>query len=456
MDRNEYEEPREDLAVEITDLNEDGDDESSSISPSLFTGSWLLAPEYRKRRRIATVAFVGLAILVVLFTTTPFRQLFMHASSTTEQSTYYYGLDANPPWGHLSVDGKRVALISKGAYTLFSLPRGQHTLTWSAAPFSPQQCSISVPVGSDSDNCKTPDAVPGFQGNITSYISFPANLSMLSVAQRAALIQAAQVVLDSQQSSETVRAGELYAQTPVAAGASTRSCTVLHVAALCFVAANQPLRATLRLQLERGSSPNAPCAAGACDSGNQNCRLFCDLPAFIGSNTALSPAVWQTSVVVNLLWRFATVDGRVVAENQADSFILGEQNDIEVSMNITWNGKQWGVTLTGQRGFNNNDEPVCSAAYSNLYTLVFASAAPDFVAKLVPGPTPASGCLIQITLQPGSNTEPTPTAAPPTVANVIQRFGVLLAVNATAHHLWPFLPVADAYEQQVAQQLICC
>src|SRR5712692_4082325 len=71
MDRNENEEPREDLVVEITDLNEAGDDESSSSSPRLFTGSWLLAPKYRKHRTIATVAFVGLAILVVLFTTTP-------------------------------------------------------------------------------------------------------------------------------------------------------------------------------------------------------------------------------------------------------------------------------------------------------------------------------------------------------------------------------------------------
>jgi hypothetical protein len=40
------------------------------------------------------------------------------------------------------------------------------------------------------------------------------------------------------------------------------------------------------------------------------------------------------------------------------------------------------------------------------------------------------------------------------VAYVIQRFGVLLAVNAMAHRLWPFLPVADASTQHIAQQLI--
>jgi len=47
---------------------------------------------------------------------------------------------------------------------------------------------------------------------------------------------------------------------------------------------------------------------------------------------------------------------------------------------------------------------------------------------------------------------PTPTAS--TVAYVIQRFGVLLAVNALAHRLWPFLPVADASTQHLVQQLI--
>jgi hypothetical protein len=40
------------------------------------------------------------------------------------------------------------------------------------------------------------------------------------------------------------------------------------------------------------------------------------------------------------------------------------------------------------------------------------------------------------------------------VAYCLHRFGVLLAVNDAAHRLWPFLPVADAYERQVVQQLI--
>jgi hypothetical protein len=33
------------------------------------------------------------------------------------------------------------------------------------------------------------------------------------------------------------------------------------------------------------------------------------------------------------------------------------------------------------------------------------------------------------------------------------RFGVVLAANTVAHQLWPYLPVADAYEQGIAQRL---
>ena len=97
---------------------------------------------------------------------------------------------------------------------------------------------------------------------------------------------------------------------------------------------------------------------------------------------------------------------------------------------------------------------MCNAAMGDMYTLVFALTPPDVEPQLVPGPTTASGCLLKFALYSGQNTELTPTAAPLPVAYVIQRFGVLLAVNSTAHNLWPFLPVADAYVQQLAQQWI--
>jgi hypothetical protein len=455
MDENELEEPQDDFVVEITDLHQD-DEEGLSTTPRFFMETWLLSPKYRKQKTIVAAICMGLVLLIVLFALTPVSRLFLRASPpTVEPSTYYFGLDANPPWGSLSVDGKRVALFPRGAYTLFSLPRGQHTLTWSAAPFAPQQCRISVPVDFRNTTCQFPDDAPHLGGNISAYISFPTNLTMLSDEQLSALIQAAQTVLDRQQSSETVQGGELYAQTSAVFGTNMRSCTVvLQSAAICFTAAHQPLKAMLHLQLDAGPSPKAPCANGACDSGNQNCRLFCDVPAFVGSSSALSSAVWQASVQVQLLWRFATRDGRVVEENQVDSFILGQQMALTVPLNITWNGMGWGVTPSSQGGTFGSDDPVCQAAVLDMYTLVFASTPPNTELQLVPGPTDASGCLITIPLRSGLSGTPIPTPTASTVAYVIQRFGVLLSVNTQAHRLWPFLPVADAYTEHLAQQLI--
>jgi hypothetical protein len=157
---------------------------------------------------------------------------------------------------------------------------------------------------------------------------------------------------------------------------------------------------------------------------------------------------------VQLLWQFVTQDGRVVEENQPDSFILGQPFAVTVPLKITWNGLKWGVTPDSQSGPFGSDDPVCQAALGDMSTLIFASTLPNTEPHLVPGPTSASGCLIIIPLQSDLNGTPMPTPTASMVASVIQRFGVLLAVNALAHRLWSFLPVADAYTQHIAQQLI--
>jgi hypothetical protein len=162
--------------------------------------------------------------------------------------------------------------------------------------------------------------------------------------------------------------------------------------------------------------------------------------------------VWQPFVLVHVDWQFVTMNGQVIAANEPDTFIVGIPNEHLLELNIHWNGRQWSVTITSQRDSIGNNNPVCDAAFGDLYVLAFGSTPPFSHPQLVPGPTTASGCLLKISLQLGPNAERTPTAAPLSVAYVIQRFGVLLAVNTTAHRLWSFLPVADAYAQKLAQQ----
>jgi hypothetical protein len=403
---------------------------------------------------VATAALFVLAVLLILLSIAPIRQFLIPAPV---QTTFSYQLDANPPWGHLFVDGQAVKMTSGGLYPLFSLTRGTHTLLWRAEPFSPQQCVVMIPVGSGIDSCRHPE-VPPASGGTNSYISFPTDLAMLSPARRAALLQATQAAFNSKQSSEMVRAGDLYAQTAEASGPNSPSCTVLQIAALCLANAHQPLEATLRLQLDTTSWSRVSCAGGACASNGQNCHIFC-APFFYAASpdVHVSSTLWPATVYAQLFWRFSTLDGSVVADDQADSFIRGQQNDIAVPLNITWDGRHWGVSIAMVAyDYPYSTDPVCDAAKNDLYTLenaVSAAIAQDTQTSMnaIPGTTLASGCLIAFDLQTG-NPMLTPSPSPAVVAYVIQRFGVLLAVNGIAHHLFPFLPVASAYEKQLAQQ----
>jgi hypothetical protein len=442
MNHNEIEEPGEDLEIEITDLDEVDTDGGSPRSPHLFMEPRFISRKYRKPVTIATPTFIVLAMLLLVLSTSPLKLLFTQTSLSSGPETFSLSLDANPPWGQLYVDGQSVTL-NKGAYPQFSITRGQHRLTWQAAPFSPQQCVISLPVGSGTDTCRHPDVAPNGQDDVRKAIFFSANLSMLSPEQRSALIMVTQRALASQQSSETIQAGELYALNAETPGSNHRSCTLLQIAVFCFAAASQPLQARLSMQLDTDTLRNNAClpGTGACMENGQDCRLFCDGPAFRYLTRVSDRAVWQSFVAVHVFWQFTTMKGQVIVANQPDTFILGMQNEHSMQLNIRWNGKGWDVALARQSDYNTNNDPVCEAAYGDLYTLGFAATPPSGLQLVQETPT-ASGCLIKISMQADPNVELSPTAAPPTVVYVLQRFGVLLAVNAPAHRLWPFLPVA--------------
>lgn len=442
MRHNESDETRDDFEFEITDLDETG--ANTPRAPRLPEQPVFFLRRHRKLVTAATTGVVVLAILLIVFSIAPVRQFVTPPQQV--QTTFYYRLDANPPWGHLFVDGQATRMNSAGAYPLFTLTRGKHTLLWRADPFSPQQCVVTVPIGSGIDTCKHPGIPLGSSGGTDSYISFPASLSLLSPARRSALLQATQAAFDNQQSSELMRVGDLYAQTAETGGPNSPSCTVLQVAALCLADAQQPLKATLRLQLDTSVLSN----------NGQGCFLYCEAFLYSAPDASVSRTLWQPFVYVQLFWQFSTLDGQVVVDNQADTFIRGQQNDVFLPLNITWNGQRWGITMPMVGDYAYSSDPVCDAAMrdlNNLENAVPATTGQDTQTSMNPirGTTLASGCLIEFKLQTNASALPTPTS-PPLVAHVIQRFGVLLAVDSAAHRLFPFLPVAGAYEKQLARQ----
>jgi hypothetical protein len=68
------------------------------------------------------------------------------------------------------------------------------------------------------------------------------------------------------------------------------------------------------------------------------------------------------------------------------------------------------------------------------------------------GKNAAVGCLGAASQTPNNPT--TPVTINASSAYCLYRFGVLLAANAQAHRYWPNMPVIDAYEQGIVQQLM--
>ena len=74
--------------------------------------------------------------------------------------------------------------------------------------------------------------------------------------------------------------------------------------------------------------------------------------------------------------------------------------------------------------------------------------------RSVADPNLADGCGVVMTPHPGPDMTLTSPASPSLVAYCLHRFGVLLAANDVAHHQWPYLPVANIREKQLAQRLV--
>jgi hypothetical protein len=170
-----------------------------------------------------------------------------------------------------------------------------------------------------------------------------------------------------------------------------------------------------------------------------------------------APPGWNALVVVRPLWQYTTLDGQMIAHDQADTFIGGQQNEYTVLLNIEWENPGWSVSVPFSDALANPqlffNDPVCDSATNDTQALQSQTINNGDMQllrqyALAPDADLAAGCVVTI-----SSLTPTPTASSP-VAYFLHRFGVLLAVNEQAHRLWPFLPVANAYEKQLAQQLM--
>jgi hypothetical protein len=472
----ESEQTQNDFEIEISHVDKPdvADNSSKPVRPS---ASPLSSPRRRRLQLTITAAIVILTVILIMATTAPVRELvrgaFIHPALTPTPSLFpgvdLFYIQGTPPWGHLSIDGHSIARLPRISIDPpFRLTRGQHMLVWSAEPFQAQRCTVSIPARYGTDTCFYKKTATANSELAAWVITFSESLVTLSGDLRIALIQAAQAALDAQPLTDTVQPGELYALPP-----QNPACQPAQVELQCYATAKQPLKATLSFQVDTDAVANAFCAGPqpSCTFLYQNCHLFCTGSALVSS----ASQEWNVIAPVRSLWKFTTLEGRILVSDVPDNIfgdsITGQSNDEALlELSVTWENLEWHVAVLSSASVQNTDfDPLIANTQNSIFLNPTCGSTQDEVGPLEPpadangplylqwqfmtGLLPAPGCLAVGTPRQVEGITPTPTYSPPFVAYCLHRFGVLLAANNMAHHSWPYLPLADAYEQHMAKQL---
>lgn len=363
---------------------------------------------------------------------------------------------ATPAWGTFTVDGRLLSPVPARESGLppLHLSPGVHVVVWHADPFPPQRCAIYIPISYLGDSCFANNATAIYRNGTASQVSayeigFAASLTDLSPDQLNALIQASQVALNTLQGTDIVQVGEEFMHTHI----------VDYHAKTAPETATSVLYANLSFQVNPGSS--GPCIAGgvidqpnSCTNAGQNCYAFCAI-APSGARTAVEQ--WNALIAMIPTWNYVTAHGQMVVQDQPDPMGgNGTWTDFLVALTIRWDGSQWHVSLAHPQAVANTAiaNPACDAAQyligedSTFSSLAGSSQTLSW--KYASGTNAAAGCLAEAF--PVSNKTATPSAMTgKPVARFLYRFGVILALDDATHRSWPGLPLATAYEQQIAQ-----
>jgi hypothetical protein len=420
-----------------------------------------LTPRQRRWSVALTTGLFILSIGLILASVVNVRSLLGVEGSVFESNPAAVSSDlpvylqGNPSWGSFTVDGRPVASLPQAEHDgPLILAPGQHRITWLVAPFQTQNCAVTVvDAFSITGSCFLNGVIStGHEAsNSALVLLFSASLNDLPSDQRAALISQVQAVEDGYTISETVHPGELYAVTD-----PSLCVPVVHLA-LCYARANQPLQATLRLQLDTNNSPDDPCVgAGACSANGQDCRSFCTDPMLNQADQLVTPTGWEVAVIVQLLWSYTIPSGQVIARNQPVSALRGTLSYETISLHIDRRGQGWLVVPASSETDSGANDPFCNRGAEDVMALLNASGNSQEV--YVQQSFHAAADCLEIAAPPvrevGTTPTPTPATNAPQKAVFLVRFGVVLAVNEAAQHLLPFLPVADAYERSLAQSLL--
>lgn len=461
MADTEHESSAEDAEVEITDL----DRPNVPLPPRVPR----LTPRQRKVSLVFTAALFVLVIGFMLSGASGFRDLveqkfFRSPSPTAAPDGLIFYLRGNPAWGQFTIDGKALAQVPMiGHDQPLRLAPGRHTIVWRVKPFKDRTCEFTaVNISTVSGPCfRSGSVTDGFIPNVPALvISFFASLNDLPANSRAALVQQIQTELDQSGGSETVYPGETYAVSVQASRTNPSLCKLVNSISLCYARTSEPLKATLRLQLDTSSARDDPCAvSGQCGINSQDCRAFCDDPNSFNSRGDLDG--WNVDAIVSSLWSYRTRSGRVVASDQPDSAVRGESIYQIASLRIDqeYDNYTWRIIpFAGPPPGLSSADPLCSQATDDTMALLHNVSGDMYVVQVQDDYRRRTAGCLTVAISPESSTSNTPSPTsitnPPPQARILHRFGVMLAADEATHKLCPDLPVVDSYEKSVVAGLL--
>jgi hypothetical protein len=335
-------------------------------------------------------------------------------------------LERAAPWGSVTLDGKASASANPGTtISWIKLSRGRHTIAVTQPPFPALRCTISMPARL-SDTCplfspldnlgEQVGAGPNFPGG-ARFIDLGARFSLLPRDAQDALVAAVKDALTQPSAPVTLAPGDHYLRDDgtVAVADTTLQATFIP---------------TLLLPTPEISSDSSSCIS------------FCDVSGVaVGGN-----ATWNIMVSMIGSWHIATPEGQVVTESapmyMSDPLYEGFSGSMQVTMSLLWTGR-WQVSA--QNGYGGVWSPTCLTAETMASATLGHSQVSILGMNTLYGHTAEQGCVVEIT--PSD-----PNASGPIY--LLYRFGVLLAVNDTAHRSFSSLPQASPTERTAAQRLL--
>lgn len=446
-------------AVEVSDLRE-----MPAASPSVFDSRRPLLTPHQRMRRLAVAGGSVLLALLILITAVPGLRAgagsWLAGFVPTSTATLPPGTDrfyfiASVPDIQLSIDGRAVSHLPRiGTDPPLVLARGSHRLSWKAAPFLPQSCTLSVPFGLN-DTCGTPVPVPISTSRVSvtaSIVLLRESLATLPASQQSAVSAAIQHALPN--STSDIQPGDHYALAQVA---------------------TQPLRGTLVFQRDttNASGTDDACAPSSqstsassyvvCNSNSSHCAV-CTIPAPVlaSAGVAVAPSSWYVLTFASLAYTISTLSGQTLTANGPISQGGLAVADFATLIALTWDGTAWRAQPFLGPSYDALLQRLnASAAFSSALSYpspyfadIGCAAMPDFFVSNTSGdspytfieaPNPADGCLAA---------QSVPSTSGPRKAYYLYRFGGLVAVNDVAQRQHTMWPVASAHERQIAAAIL--